>query len=95
MSTDLVEMFSRLSINDIRQNKQEDEINILSKMMTKLNISEPDELESLIDEMKQLTIAEEEVVVEFKNNHIITFRYTYFNCGDNLLNQIPRWSETY
>ena len=95
MSSDLIDLFSKLSIHDTRQNKQEDDINILTKMMTKLQISEPDQIDNLINEMEQLTITDEEVIIEFKNNQIITFRYTYFNCGDKLLNSMPKWCEGY
>lgn len=91
MSSDLIELFSKLTIHDIRQNKHEDDINILTKMMTNLNISEPDQINVLMDEMNQLTITDEEVIVEFKNNQVITFRYSYFNCGDKLLDCGSKW----
>lgn len=95
MSSDLIELFSKLSIHDSRQNKQEDDVSILTKMMAKLQVSEPDQIDDLINQMEQLTITDEEVIIEFKNNQIITFRYTYFNCGDKLLNSIPKWSDAY
>jgi len=95
MSSDLIELFSKLTIHDTRQNKQEDDINILTKMMTNLQITEPDNIDDLINEMEQLTITDDEVIIEFKNNQIITFRYAYFNCGDKLLNSMPKWCDSY
>lgn len=96
MSTDLIELFSKLTINDTRQTKnQTDDVNILTQMMTNLHISEPDNLDDLIDQMEQLTITDDEVIIEFKDHQIFKFRYTYFNCGDKLLNGFSNWTESY
>lgn len=96
MSSELIDLFSKLTINDTRKSKTvDDDINILTNMMTNLHISEQDQLDDLIDEMEQLTITDNEVIIEFKNQQVISFRHTYFNCGDHLMNHMPKWSETH
>jgi hypothetical protein len=95
MTLELCELFSKLTIHDTRQIKNnEDDVNIISQMMSKLNISVSDEMDDFINEIEQLTITDDEVIVEFKDHQIFKFRYTYFNCGDKIIN-VSNWTEAY
>lgn len=95
MSSELIELFSKLTINDTRINKQVAKINIITNMITKLDVSSSYSLDELVDGMNKLTITDENIIIEFNNHQVITFRYAYFNCGDKLINNIPKWSDAY
>lgn len=97
--SELCELFAKLTICDIHDTRQiknqNDDVNILTQMMTNLNITKIDEVNDLINNMKAMTISDDKVTIEFKNNQVITFQYRYFNCGDKINLTMPNWCEGY
>ena len=92
----LINTFKKLSITDNRSKHTLcNDIEILTNLMSNLKISNNQDIDDLIDDMEHLTISDDEILVEFKQQPPFIFKYIYFHCGDVLFNSIPKYCDSF